>query len=89
MSVLEAMAASTPVVASRVGAVADMLEGGASGFMVEPGNVAMLGSAILAALKSEAVTQAMTARAVARVRNFYAADVVIARLRQTYMALSK
>jgi glycosyltransferase involved in cell wall biosynthesis len=89
MSVLEAMAASTPVVASRVGAVADMLEDGASGFVVEAGNVAMLGSAILAALTGGAVTQAMTARAVSRVRTFYAADVVIAKLRLTYMALSK
>ncbi|MDO9197474.1 glycosyltransferase family 4 protein [Rhodoferax sp.] len=88
MAVLEAMAARTPVVASRVGAVANMLEDGASGFIVEPGNVAMLGDAILAALTDGKTTHLMTERAAVRVRTLYAADVVIERLRQRYSELS-
>lgn len=88
MAVLEAMAAATPVVATKVGAVADMLENGASGFVVAPGNAAMLGKAILAALTDGRATHAMTARAAARVRSTYAAAVVIARLRQHYSELS-
>jgi glycosyltransferase involved in cell wall biosynthesis len=88
MAVLEAMAAATPVVASQVGAVAEMLEGGASGFVVEPGNIPMLGEAILSALTDAPATGAMTERASIRVRSAYAADVVIARLRQCYSEVS-
>lgn len=88
MAVLEAMAAATPVVASRVGAVAEMLEGGASGFVVEPGNVPLLGEAILSALIDANATAAMTERASIRVRSAYAADVVIAHLRQCYSEVS-
>lgn len=88
MAVLEAMAASTPVVATRVGAVADMLEDGASGFVVDPGNVAILGNAILVALTDVKSTHVMTERAGARIRAMYAADVVIARLQQSYSELS-
>jgi len=88
IAVLEAMAAATPVVASSVGAVVEMLEGGASGFVVEPGNVSMLGQAILSALIDANVTGAMTERASIRVRSTYAADVVIAHLRQCYSELS-
>jgi glycosyltransferase involved in cell wall biosynthesis len=39
---LEAFAAGTPVVASRVGAVPDTVADGVEGFLVEPGNVAQL-----------------------------------------------
>jgi glycosyltransferase involved in cell wall biosynthesis len=88
MAVLEAMAASTPVVASRVGAVAEMLEEGANGFIVSPGNIAMLADALLMALTDNLTTQSMTERAEARVRSMYAADVVIARLRQCYSELA-
>lgn len=88
MAVLEAMAASTPVVATRVGAIADMLENGASGFVVEAGNVTTLGNAILTALTDVKYTNVMTTRAAARVRSMYAADVVIARLRRSYSELS-
>lgn len=88
MAVLEAMVATIPVVASRVGAVAEMLEDGASGFVVEPGNIPMLGKAILSALIDANTTDVMIERAAIRVRSEYAADVVIARLRQCYSEIS-
>ncbi len=87
MSVLEAMAAGTPVVASRVGAVADMLDDGSCGFVVEPGNIEQLGEAIVAALDSTR-SAALSDRATARVREFYAAEVVIKRLRWQYEKLA-
>lgn len=40
--VLEAMASGTPVVASRLGGLAEVVQHGVTGFLVEPGNVAEL-----------------------------------------------
>lgn len=88
MSVLEAMAAQTPVVASRVGAVAEMLDDGNCGFVVEPGNTEQLGEAILAALDTTR-SAPLSERAMARVREFYAADVVLKRLRWQYGQLAR
>jgi glycosyltransferase involved in cell wall biosynthesis len=46
ISILEAMAAAIPVVASRVGAIPTMIESGQSGFLVEPGDIDGLARAI-------------------------------------------
>jgi glycosyltransferase involved in cell wall biosynthesis len=42
LSVLEAMASGTPVVASRVGGVSEIVEHGHNGFLVTPGDIAEL-----------------------------------------------
>lgn len=42
IAAVEAMAAGKPVVASRTGGLADIVEDGVTGFLVEPGNVAEL-----------------------------------------------
>lgn len=86
MSVLEAMATGTPVVASRVGAVAEMLEDGCCGFVVEPGNIEQLGRAIVAALDPEQ-RSTLVHRARERVRENYAAAVVIEHLRWQHAKL--
>jgi len=53
---MEAMAAGRPVIATRVGGVAELVEDGASGFLVAPGDAAGLAGALarLAALPAEA-----------------------------------
>jgi glycosyltransferase involved in cell wall biosynthesis len=87
MSVLEAMASGTPVVASRVGAVPEMLENGNSGFVVEAGQLDQLAEAILAAL-DESRSADLSSRALARVHEFYSAKVVLDRLRWQYAKLA-
>jgi glycosyltransferase involved in cell wall biosynthesis len=42
LAAIEAMASGTPVVASRLGGILEVVEHGATGYLVEPGNVAEL-----------------------------------------------
>ena len=42
LAVLEAMASGTPVIASRLGGVTEVVQHGVTGFLIEPGNVAEL-----------------------------------------------
>ena len=42
LSVIEAMASGTPVIASRIGGVPEVVEDGVTGFLVEPGDVEAL-----------------------------------------------
>jgi glycosyltransferase involved in cell wall biosynthesis len=43
LTALEAMSSGTPVVASRIGGLAEVVADGETGFLVEPGDVAALG----------------------------------------------
>ncbi len=88
MAVLEAMAAGVPVVATRVGAVEDMLEKGRCGVVLEVGDVTGLGAAILKILTDEQNASALADRASDRVCSVYSAMMVIARLKQHYRELS-
>lgn len=52
---IESMAMGTPVVASAVGGIVDVVEDGKSGFLVEPDDPAMLADKILAILQNPAL----------------------------------
>ena len=72
--VLEAMAAGLPVVASRVGAIAELL--GDAGVTVEPGDAGALAEA-LQRLTDPGLRRALGARALERVRERYDSDVQV------------
>ncbi|HXS47885.1 MAG TPA: glycosyltransferase, partial [Solirubrobacterales bacterium] len=74
---LEAMAAGLPVVASRVGAIAELL--GDAGIAVEPGNADALTEA-LQRLADPGLRQSLGARALQRVRVSYDGAVQVPRL---------
>ncbi len=65
---LMGMAARTPLVATAVGGVPEVLDGGAAGRLVPFGDVAALGRALAAVSEEAAVTRAQVARAAERVR---------------------
>lgn len=74
LALLEAMAAGLPVVASRLPAIAEALEGGACGRLVEPGDADALGTALLALADDPATAAGLAAAARARVAAAYSLD---------------
>jgi glycosyltransferase involved in cell wall biosynthesis len=77
MAVLEAMAAGVPIVASRVGGIPHAVRHGTDGLLMEPRDVAGLADAVLALLTDEPRRIAMGASARQRVRDQFAAEVVV------------
>ena len=59
MSLLEAMACGKPVVATRIGAVPEVVDDGTTGILVEPGDVHALARALLVLLTDAALRRRM------------------------------
>ena len=88
MAILEAMAYGAPVVATDVGAVADMLDGGECGYLVKSGDVLALTEALRQVLAGEGV-ESRCRRAALRVRARYAPEVVLKALMSKHMELAR
>jgi glycosyltransferase involved in cell wall biosynthesis len=81
MSVLEAMAAGLPVVASAVGGVPELVRDGETGLLVPPGDAAALGAA-LARLVAD---PALAGRLGAGGRRLAESDFSLARCRRAHL----
>jgi glycosyltransferase involved in cell wall biosynthesis len=68
IAMLEAMAAGVPVVATRVGGTPELIESGASGILVPPGQARALADALAALLTTPALAESMSRAALERVR---------------------
>jgi glycosyltransferase involved in cell wall biosynthesis len=79
LSVLEAMAAGRPVIATRVGGNAGVLEDGVHGLLVPPNDVPALASAMHALLRDRSAGRTMGERGRARVAERYDIEVVAAK----------
>ena len=83
MTVLEAMAAAKPVVATRVGGVPALVEDGRSGFTVEAGDVEALAQRVVDLLMNEGLRHRMGQRARQLAERFHVQKVA-AQYRQLY-----
>jgi glycosyltransferase involved in cell wall biosynthesis len=83
-SLVEAMAAGRPVVATRVGGVPDAVADGVTGLLVPPATPALLAAALAELLADPARRAAMGAAGSARARALFHAGTVIPLLEAMY-----
>lgn len=87
MSVLEAMAAGTPVITTPVGGIPDVIEDGVDGYMVPAGDKVALGR-VLARLLADPVLQKQIGTAARnKIRERFSADVIVPQLEKLYVDL--
>lgn len=87
MSVLEAMAAGLPVVATPVGGIPDALRDGTDGYLVTPGDVDALAARLGALLTDPLRAGAMGFAAHERARAEFSADALVPRIEAVYRDL--
>jgi glycosyltransferase involved in cell wall biosynthesis len=87
VSVLEAMAAAKPIVASRVGGVVDVVIDSMTGLLVTPGDVEGLAGAIRKLAQDELLAQAMGRRGAERVRENFTMEAMAENNEAYYYAL--
>jgi glycosyltransferase involved in cell wall biosynthesis len=88
MSILEAMAAGLPVVASRVGGVPELVEDGVTGFLVEPGDVPALHARLDELLRDRALAARLGRNARERALERFTWDACAERCLAAYASLT-
>ena len=86
LTALEAMAAGRPVVASRVGALADLLIQGETGRLVPPADASALAATVLRLLNRPEERQALVTAGRAYVSRHHSAEVAVAASVEAYRA---
>ena len=87
VAVLEAMAASKPVVASRVGGIPELVEDGLTGFLVAPGNAEELAGAITRLVSGRGLMIEMGTRGRERVQQNFTMAQTASKLEAYYYEL--
>ncbi|MCL2660515.1 MAG: glycosyltransferase family 4 protein [Acidobacteriaceae bacterium] len=86
-AIVEAMAASLPVVATSVGGNAEAVKDGVTGWIVPPEDAESLAAAVKLLLADPACARAMGARGRARAEAEFTLDAMMARTTETYRRL--
>lgn len=89
MSILEAMGAGLPVIATRVGGVPDAISHEREGLLVEPGDIDQLAASIVRLLKNPDERRRLAEAAHSAVRENFGPDRTIAPLEALYDALQQ
>jgi glycosyltransferase involved in cell wall biosynthesis len=89
ISLLEAMDAGCACVASAVGAIPEMLDGGRGGLLVPPGEASALAAALARVLGDAALARSLGERAREAVRRRYSIEAVTAQYVELYRQLAR
>jgi glycosyltransferase involved in cell wall biosynthesis len=87
LTILEAMAAGLPIIATAVGAVPEIIENGENGFLIEPGNYKELAKKILILAQDEKLRLEMRQKNIEKIKEKYDEKVVIPELENQYHRL--
>ena len=82
--VFEAMACGTPVIGSRVGGIAEMIEDGENGFLVPPGDVEVLAERLRWVLSNPQETCEMGRRARTFAKRFFSTEAYLDAYRRLF-----
>lgn len=84
MTIIEALAAGTPVIATRVGSVPELIKDGQTGLLLEPGDIEGLSNAIIRLLADSDLRQRYAQAGQQLVREQYSADAMAAKYLSLY-----
>ena len=84
LALAEAMAAGKPVIATDVGGNAELVVDGETGFIVPPGDVEALSSAVIKLIGAPGLIASMGERGRLRVRENFSEDVMVTRVQALY-----
>lgn len=84
VSILEAMDASLPVVATRVGGIPDIVVEGETGFLVEPGNLESFTASLERLLSSPELRLKMGQSGKQRVQKYFSAEAMAEQFQRLY-----
>jgi glycosyltransferase involved in cell wall biosynthesis len=85
--ILEAMSLGKPVVATKVGGIAEQIEDGKNGIVVAPGDAPALAKAVCSILKDPAFARGLGTAAAKRFRERFSAQASVARYIEFYKSL--
>src|SRR4029079_15840735 len=83
-SLLDAMAAARPIVATTAGGIPELVEEGVNGLLVAPRDAPGLADAIVRALKDEQLRRSMAAAGLARVHARFTVERMVAATASVY-----
>ncbi|KJZ27705.1 glycosyltransferase family 4 protein [Pseudoalteromonas fuliginea] len=87
MGILEAMAASIPVVASRVGGIPDAIDNESSGFIIEAGDVGALAGTLTKLINDRVLNQRISTNAKIKFDLEFSLNIIIPKLEKIYKQL--
>jgi len=88
ITILEAMAAGLPVIATSVGAIPEIIEDGKNGFLTEPGDHVGLAKKILKLARDIKLRQEIGKNNLAKIERQYGKDLIVSKLSAEYDKLS-